>query len=578
MNNIFATQAVELGPIFIQLFGGLALFLYGMDQMTDALKIVAGSRMKDLLAKLTANRFSGVLAGTIVTALIQSSSATTVLLVGFISAGLMTLRQSIGVMMGAGIGTTLTVQIIAFKITHYALVPVAIGFLLIAVSRRKTVQQYGIMLMGLGLIFFGMSLMSDATRPLRSYQPFIDLMGHLENPLLGILVGTLFTTLIQSSAATIGVVIALASQGLLTLEAGIALTFGANIGTTITALLASIGQPREAVQSAVLHTMYRAAGVIIWLPFMAELAVVVRYISPSHSELAGAAQIAAEAPRQIANAHTLFNVGNMLVFIWFVDPLVKLMNWLIPLRPTPETAVMLPKYLDKALIETPGLALDRVRLELGRLGNLATRMVQEALPCVINGSQDDLAGLAASDDDVDALHGAIVTYLGRLSQEDLLSYEANQLSDYLAIANNIENIGDMIETNLVEAGSERLRQDVQMSQSTQDVLLALYQKVVWSVENAMRAVVNADRNLAEEVMAAKMDVNRLAGAASEHLANRLTADEPNRLATFRIETEIIEYLKRVYYFAKRIAKITEGSDSSVQRIQFNPVKGEFGLG
>lgn len=578
MNLIFASENVEIGTILVQLFGGLALFLFGMDQMTDALKVVAGSRMKDLLAKLTANRFSGVFAGTVVTAIIQSSSATTVLLVGFISAGLMTLRQSIGVMMGAGIGTTLTVQIIAFKITHYALVPVAIGFVMMAVARRKTVQQYGVMLMGLGLIFFGMSLMSDATRPLRSYQPFIDLMDKLESPLLGILVGTFFTALIQSSAATIGVVIALASQGLLTLEAGIALTFGANIGTTITALLASIGQPREAVQSAVLHTLYRTAGVIIWLPFVGELATAVRVISPGYPELEGAARIAAEAPRQIANAHTVFNVGNMLVFIWFVDPLVRLMNWLIPLKPVSEPAVMRPKYLDMSLIETPGLALDRVRLELGRLGNLSSEMVRAALPSIIDGSQEDLANLAAMDDNVDALHGSIVTYLGRLSQEDLLSREAAQLSDYLAIANNIENIGDMIETNLVEAGSERLRQNVQMSQSTQEVLRALHQKVAWSVETAMKAVVDADRDLAEQVMAAKLDVNRLANNASRHLADRLAADEPNRLATFRIETEIIEYLKRVYYFAKRIAKITDDADLVYRQVRLNPVKSELPVG
>ncbi len=546
---------VEFGAIIIQLFGGLALFLYGMEQMTDALKIVAGNRMKNLLAKLTTNRFKGVFVGTVVTAIIQSSSVTTVLLVGFISAGLMTLRQSIGVMLGAGIGTTVTAQIVAFKVTHYALVLVAVGFLVFFVAKRQTVRQYGLMLLGLGLIFFGMNLMSDATKPLRSYEPFIELMRQMENPLYGILVGTLFTAVVQSSSATMGVVIALATQGFLTLEAGIALAFGANIGTTVTALLASIGQPRDAVRAAVLHTMFRFTGVIIWLPFISQLATIVRLISPSYPELTGLAQLSAEAPRQIANAHTLFNVGNMLIFIWFVDPLARLMEWLIPSKAEVAPGVIRPKYLSDNLMSTPPLALDRVRMELGRLGEFAGIMVCQSLDTVCNGTNEDLSALAKMDDNVDALYGAIVTYLGRLSQQNLLRVESAQLSDYMNVANHLENIGDMIETNLVEAGSERLSHNVQMSDATKEILAALHQRVCWSVNSAVEAVTTQNYELAEEVMAAKLDINRLANDAEEHLAHRLIADEPNRLATFRIETEIIEYLKRVYYFAKRIAKV-----------------------
>lgn len=555
MNLTENAVSVEFGAIIIQLFGGLALFLYGMEQMTDALKVVAGNRMKNLLARLTTNRFKGVFVGTVVTAIIQSSSVTTVLLVGFISAGLMTLRQSIGVMLGAGIGTTITAQIVAFKITHYALVLVAIGFVVFFVAKRQTVRQYGLMLLGLGLIFFGMNLMSDATKPLRSYEPFIELMRQMENPLYGILVGTLFTAIIQSSSATMGVVIALASQGFLTLEAGIALAFGANIGTTVTALLASIGQPRDAVRAAVLHTLFRFSGVIIWLPFIGELAAMVRFISPAHPELADLARLSAETPRQIANAHTLFNVANMLIFIWFVDPLARLMEWLIPSKAEPVSGVIRPQYLNDNLITTPPLALDRVRLELGRLGEIASKMVCQSLGTVCAGSGEDLAALAKTDDDVDVLYGAVVTYLGKLSQQNLLRAESKQLSDYMTVANHLENIGDMIETNLVEAGSERLSHNVQMSQATREILGALHQRVCWSVNSAVEAVITLNPELAEEVMAAKLDINRLANDAEEHLAHRLIANEPNRLATFRIETEIIEYLKRVYYFAKRIAKV-----------------------
>ena len=239
------SQEMAWGSMAMQLFGGLAIFLFGMEQMADALKAVAGERMKVILAKLTTNRFMGAITGAFVTAVIQSSSVTTVLVVGFITAGLMSMAQSIGVIMGANIGTTITAQIVAFKVTKAALLMVAVGFGMLFFSKQDKIKHYGAMLMGLGLVFFGMSVMSDAMKPLRSYQPFLDLMVTMENPLVGILVAAAFTGLIQSSSATTGIVIVMATQGFITLPAGIALAFGANVGTCVTALLASIGKPRE---------------------------------------------------------------------------------------------------------------------------------------------------------------------------------------------------------------------------------------------------------------------------------------------------------------------------------------------
>ncbi len=574
MHSILATETVEFGTLIMGLLGGLALFLYGMDQMTEALKIVAGAQMKSLLAKLTANRFMGVLVGTVVTAIIQSSSVTTVLVVGFITAGLMTLKQSIGVMLGADIGTTITAQIVAFKVTKYALGLVAIGFLMLFTAKRKKVQQYGMMIMGLGLVFFGMTVMSGATKPLRTYQPFIDLMGQMETPVFGIMVGAAFTAIVQSSSATMGVIIALAAQGLVTLEAGIALAMGANVGTTVTALLASIGKPREAVQAAVLHAIFKIAGVIIWMPFIPQLASLVRGISPTYPNLTGLDRMAAEVPRQIANGHTIFNVVNMLIFIPFTNQLAWLMNKLIPIQAEPKSELGQPKYLDALLLSTPDLALSGVQLELERLGNTAVKMVQESLPTVFDGTDEDLIALAEQDDEVDSLHTAVVTYLGQLSQSNLLHHDADRVADYMAVANYIENIADMIETNMVEAGSARIQHNVQMSQATQEVLLALHEQVTWAVETSLEALAKSDQYLAEEVMAAKLEINRLANLAEDHLANRLTADEPNRVETFRIEIEIIEYLKRVYYFAKRIAKVTADADMVYRQVALQPVAEE----
>jgi phosphate:Na+ symporter len=549
-------QLTEIGAIVTGILGGLALFLYGMEQLTTSMKLLAGQGLKQLLSRLTDNRFFGVMAGTVVTAIIQSSSVTTVLLVGFISAGLMTLKQSIGVMLGADIGTTITAQIVAFKVTRYALLLVSIGFALLFFSRRKRVQQYGTLLMGLGLIFFGMGLMSEATIPLRSYPPFISAMQQLANPVWGILVGLLFTVVVQSSSATMGVVITLAAQGFVSLEAGIALAFGANIGTTVTALLAAIGKPREAVQAAVLHALFKFAGVVIWLPFIGLLAEFVRVVSPASPILTGTARLAVEAPRQIANAHTIFNVGNMLIFIWFTEPLARLMNWLIPLKGGTAQVVTYSYNLDDTLLDTPALALERVRLELERLGETAAQMTRQSLPVVLAGDSAALAGLANLDDEADSRYEAVVAYLGQLSQRNLSEVEVAVVADYLTVAGYLEHIGDMVETNLVAAGQSRLRDGVQVSAATGELLFALHSRVCWAVETSVEGLITGNPFLGVTVVAAKEEVNNLAAAAQAYISQRLTADGPGRLAVFAIENEIVEYLKRVYYFAKRIAKVS----------------------
>lgn len=562
-----SSDVLELSTILMGLFGGLALFLFGMEQMTDALKLVAGGGMKKLLARLTTNRFSSAFAGAFVTAVIQSSSVTTVLAVGFISAGLLSFSQSIGIIMGANIGTTITAQIIAFKVTKYSLIMIAVGFAAMFLGKKERVKHYGMMLMGLGLIFFGMELMSGATRPLRTYQPFIDVMQSMENPAWGILISALFTGLIQSSSATTGVIIVLASQGFISLEAGIALVFGANIGTCVTAMLASIGKPREAVRAGVVHVVFNIAGVLLWLGFIDELAWLIREISPSASELQGVDKLAKDTPRQIANAHTVFNVANTFIFIWFTNPLAKLVEKLVRDKPKEKGDVVEPKYLDDILLETPVLALDRGRMEIRNLGERASDMVQKALTVAVHGSKEELKALAKADDHVDTLHDAIVTYLSKLSQFSLSTPESEHLSRLLLAANNIENIADMVESNIVNAGLARLGSNVSVSKETEMKLAALHEKVHWAVQLSFQALDSDDRDMAEMVIDAKSELSTLAADAERHLARRLVADEEDRLALFKIETEIIEYLKRVYYFAKRIAKSIVEEDNSQEVAQ-----------
>jgi phosphate:Na+ symporter len=538
----------------MKLLGGLALFLFGMEQMADALKAVAGERMKIILAKLTTNRFMGAATGAFVTAIIQSSSVTTVLVVGFITAGLMSMAQSIGVIMGANIGTTITAQIVAFKVTKFALLMVAGGFGMLFFSKQEKIKQYGGMLMGLGLVFFGMSVMSDAMSPLRSYQPFLDLMTRMDNPLVGILVAAGFTALIQSSSATTGIVIVMATQGFISLQAGIALAFGANIGTCVTAMLAAIGKPREAVRAAVVHVLFNIFGVLVWVGLIPHLAEFVTWLSPAHPELSGTDRLAAEAPRQIANAHTVFNIANTFIFIGFTSQFARMVEWLVPDKPVEEKIIAQPKYLDEELLETPSLALDRVRLEIGHLGERISEMLEQILPAVISGNLQTLKDVAKIDDEVDILHGHIITYLGDISRNALTGEQTQKLVGLMSAVNDLENIGDIIETDLVHLGKERLEQNISISETTRDVMIKLHGVIADATSTAITAARENDQHAAQDVIGLKSDINLMMDSAATHQAMRLVVDEPDRLAAYTLEMDIIEKLKRIYYFAKRIAK------------------------
>ena len=558
-------QAIEVGQMTMALFGGLALFLFGMEQMADALKAVAGDRMKSILAKLTASRYMGAITGAFVTAIIQSSSVTTVLVVGFVTAGLMSLSQSIGVIMGANIGTTITAQIVAFKVTKYALLMIAAGFGMFFFSKKDKIRHYGGMLMGLGMIFFGMSVMSDAMKPLRTYQPFLDLMITMENPFVGILAAAVFTGLIQSSSATTGIVIVMASQGFVTLPAGIALAFGANIGTCVTALLASIGKTREAFRAAVVHVFFNVAGVLLWLGFIDQLANFVTTISPSHPELAGTARLAAETPRQIANAHTVFNVTNTVIFIWFTAQIARFVEWLVPDRPLEEEGIIIrAKYLDDELLATPSLALERVRLEIEHMGQQVHEMLVQIMPAIIGGDRTSLQAVRDMDERVDALQAQIIGYLGKISRLQLTEGQNREFLRLMEAANNLENIGDIVETNLVDLGLSRIDQRVSISPPTQQVLRGFHRVVVAAVEAAIEAVAENNPETAASVTRMKDEITRIANSTAIHQARRLVADEPHRIEAYTIEIDIAEKLQRIYYFAKRMAKTVVAAEMATE--------------
>jgi phosphate:Na+ symporter len=551
------TTTLQWGAVITGMGGGLALFLYGMRKMTESLKIAAGGMMKNMLSRLTANRFSAALAGALVTAVIQSSSVTTVLVVGFISAGLLGFSQSIGLILGANVGTTITAQIIAFKLTKYAMVLIAIGFLVELTATNKRVRHYGSMLMGLGLIFFGMELMSQATLPLRSYEPFINLMQQMESPLIGVLIGALFTAVVQSSAATSGVIIVLAGQGFVSLETGIAMVFGASIGTCVTALAAAIGRPRDALRAAVVHVIFNVLGVLAWYFFIPQLADLARSLSPVADGLTGLARASAEAPRQIANALSLFKVVNAGVAIWFTGPLARLVMKLVPSRPEPESAPIAPRYLDPYYLKHPDMAIDSAGRELHRLGRLVHRMYDQAVPAVTGGSEEQLQAILDLDDDADLLHEAIVEYLGELSLQNLADPQPDRIHRAISSANYLEHIGDVIETSLVKLGRHRLNSGVKLDTATVAALAPVTREAGFALDLVISGLKPETSLNPVMVAQSKTRFRNAVQLCQDTVIDTLAVDK-NRMDAYRLVSELLTSMERIHALCRRIAAALNG--------------------
>jgi phosphate:Na+ symporter len=546
--NNQATIDIDWMTLCMGLFGGLALFLAGLDMLSDGLKKAAGETLKILLSKMTNNRLFGAATGAFVTAVLNSSSVTTVLVVSFITAGVMTLPQSVGVIMGANIGSTMTAQLLAFNISSYALLPIAVGFFMTFTAKSEGIKYFGMMIMGLGLVFFGMGIMSSAMTPLRSYEPFMVFLKNMEQPLLGVLAGALFTGLVQSSAATVGIAIAMATEGLLTLPAGIALALGANIGTCVTALLAAIGKPVEAVRAAIVHVMFNVIGVLIWLPFIGQLAALAVVVSPTGA--------GAEIPRQIANANTLFNVINTLVFISFTTWFARLAVRLYPDRPEKAGIIIAPRYIDVSAVAVPSVALEQVRKEFGRMGQIALTMLSELPHAVLEKDKQHVDTIVALDDKVDILEAAIFEFLGKIRQQSLTVDESKVHQDLMTATVNLETLSDVIETDLSNLAKTVIDKEQRISRTILATFEELYKEVYRSVELAVKSIRDEDQQAASQVINKKATIRELSESLLARESEAMGCDhQAEALKSARIEISFIDKLRRTYRLARRIAKI-----------------------
>jgi phosphate:Na+ symporter len=536
----------------VGLVGGLALFLLGIDTLTRALKLVTGDRLRGMLSRGTENPVVGAVSGAAVTGILQSSSITTVLVVGFVSAGAMTLQQSVGVILGANVGSTLTVQLIAFDVTRFALLIVAIGFAGSTSARLAPLREPSKALLGIGLVFFGMDVMSGAAEPLRTATGVLDFLASPDNLVVGLVVGAIVTALIQSSAAVAGILIVLASQGLLDLQMGIAIALGANIGTCATAAIAAAGRPRVATRAATIHVLFNTVGALVWIWFVPQLAEVAAWLAPAYPDLAGVERIAAETPRQLANAHTLFNVANVLLFIGFTRPLARLTEWLLPDRP--QDLHGRARYLDDSVLDTPDAALTLARREVTRLARRVEEMVTVAVDAVVRGTSIELDRLAEQDEYVDALYRDVLDYLRRIGLRTLSDEQSDELLSLIAITNDLEAIGDVVETNLVRLGHRRIEQGLKISGRTARVVTDFHAAVLGLIQGVVVALDHDDPRGPGPVIEGRHELVDLRNAALDHLAKRLQADAPNRVSAYGFEMEVINHLFRIGTLCRHVAR------------------------
>jgi len=543
--------------LITSLLGGLGLFLWGMKLMSTGLQNSAGDRMRDMLGRMTHNRFVAVGIGALVTTIIQSSSATSVMLVGFVNSRLMDFRRTIGIILGAMIGTTFTAQIIAFKITDYALLIIAAGFFIYAFSSKPRIKNLGETVLGFGILFFGMHIMSEAMYPLRSYAPFLDILVNMENPLLGILAGVVFTALIQSSSAFIGIMIVLASQGLLSLEASIPLLLGSNLGTAVTAILASIGSSREGLKVGIAMSIVKLIGILImvwWIPTFTEL---IESISPKASPgiIDKTQAVATVLPRQIANAHTVFSVFLALLFLPFANLLARLVDVIVPEDKTEEELKPRTMYLDRRFIQTPSLGLNLAKQEAIRAGNLVREMSYEIIFPFIEKSGDSLAAIGRKEETVDFLATEIQHYLTALTRENVGQKRVDEAFQIMYVVNEFENMADIISKIMARRARAWLDSKAEFSAQGKKELEEFHQHVMNQMNRSMEVFKDLNLERAREMKSKYKKYRLLAMEFEMQHYRRLQDPASPSEESSETHLELISTLRNIAGHATNIARI-----------------------
>ncbi len=544
--------------LFLELVGGLGLFLFGMFYINDALTKIAGTKLRELLIYLTKNPLRGMGTGLLVTMFNQSSTATILLEVSLVSAGLLTFYQTMAVTMGAEIGSTITAQLVAFKLTDYAVLIAGLGFYISFFSKTKKWIQAGHVILGLGIIFLSMRVIADMLAPLREYAPFMQAMESVSNPLFGIFIGLVFTMLIHSSGATAVIVIALALAGAIDLRQAIPINLGAQIGTCFTAALASIGRGREGKRAALWHVLHQSAGVLLIYPFLSFVTfhgepAWVYFVKWFTSTFFATFDVA----RQIAMAHTLSAVINALIFLPFLPAARDLLLKAFPSGE--EEKPFGPKYLDDILLETPSLALEQARKEVIREAEIVLVMLRESLKVFDERDLKLRETVSLMDFRVDMLRNAIVKYLTKIGQGGLMNEEQSaQEIMLLYITADIETIGDIIDKNVLALARKKLENNLWFSDEGWQDIVAIHAKITDNLEKAITALKDNNLELAKLVAETKANINVYESSLRKKHISRLHSGLAESLETSSVHLDLIDNFKRINSYISSVGNSLTG--------------------
>ena len=540
--------------------GGLALFLFGIQYMSDGLQSFAGNKMRAFLEKGTKTPVRGVLSGLLVTALIQSSSATTVLTVGLVNSGLLTLRQAIGVIMGANIGTTVTAYLIGFKLETYSLPIAAVGMILLFFFKNKRLNNIGQVIFGFGMLFFGMQTMGTGLKPLGGMPIFIDAMTSIDaHAIKGVMVGTVFTGIVQSSSATIGVLQELAYQGAVTYQQAIPILFGDNIGTTVTALIAAIGTSVAARRAALTHVLIKLIGTVIFLPlfvsgiFIPVVKLFTNYIYILIPGFEGSWETL-NIKMQIAQTHGVFNISNTLILLPFVSVLAAVVTRILPGK---DTAVDFePKYLEPRLLANPPMALGQAGREVLRMGTIARDALEHTITYFFTGLENEAKQANTLEPVIDNLQRRITDYIVQISEKKLSEEESNQAYIFIQAVNDIERVGDHT-VNIAELTQSRNEQGIRFSLEALADMRKMIDKTVETFEWAMKSMETNDLDLARRVVKNDDDIDKMEIDFRRAHINRLNEGICNGDAG-AIYIDILSNLERIGDHSVNIAQYVLG--------------------
>ena len=549
----FENVDLNIQEILFQLCGGIGIFLYGIKMMREGFQRSAGDQLKNILYQFTKNPYIGVLAGFLVTGFIQSSTAITVITVGLVSAGMLSLRQATGVIMGANIGSTITAFIIGFSIDEYALLIISIGSIILFFFKNHKANSFGQITFGLGALLYGLELITSGIMPLHSIDDYHELAVQLSmNPILGVIIGTITTAIVQSSAATIGILQVLYAESLINIESALPILFGDNIGTTLTAVIAAIGAPLAAKRSALVHVVFNLLGTIVFLLFLKPFTFLIISIQ---------ATMDLNPKMTIAFAHAIFNVINVLIFLPFIGALVLIVTKLIPGK---EILVEFrAKHLDPIFIEqSSAIALGQAKEEIVHMGNFAIKGLSESLEFVKTKQKKYADRTYQMEDVLNNLDHRITSYLVELSASSLSEQESEDQNKLMKIVNDIEKMGDHF-LNIIELTTYQITMKVKISESAMEILYEMYDLTLSTVSEAIITLDQNDKDLAKQVIEKEILIDKMERQLRKQHILRLSSGICTPQAGM-VYIDIISNLERIGDHAVNIANSVLG-----EKVHFN---------